>query len=57
VDLVIFNQILLSLFDISNTFQYSILLCLYRLPHVRFNVSRKTRLNRQINLKKYGLKN
>jgi len=34
-----FNQILLSLFDASNTFHYRILVCLHRLTHVHFNVS------------------
>jgi len=34
-----FNQILLSLFDVSNTFHYSILVCLHSLTHVHFNVS------------------
>jgi len=28
-----FNQILLSLFDVSNTFHYSILVCLHCLTH------------------------
>jgi len=34
----LFNPILLSLFDISNTFHYSILVWLYHLTHVRFSV-------------------
>jgi len=34
-----FNQILLSLVDILNTFYYSILACLHPLTYVRFGVS------------------
>jgi len=34
-----FNQILLSLFNVSNTFYYNILIFLHRLAHVRFNIS------------------
>jgi len=51
-----FNQILLRLFNVSNTFHYSILVCLHRLTHVRFNVSWETCLKYQINLRKSGLK-
>jgi len=51
------NQLILSLFDVSNTFHYSILVCLYRLTHFCFNVSGKTHLKGQINLKKIDLKN
>jgi len=34
-----FNQILFSLFDVSNTFHYSILVCLHHLTHFHLNVS------------------
>jgi len=34
-----FNKILLSLFDVSNTFHYIIVVCLHCLTHVHFNVS------------------
>jgi len=51
MDLVFFNQFLLSLFDVSNIFYYNILVCLHCLTHVRFNVNREMRLKRQINSK------
>jgi len=34
-----FNKNLLNLFDISNTFQYNILVCLHRMTHFRINVT------------------
>jgi len=34
-----FNQILLNLFDVLNTFHASISVGLYRLTHIRFNLS------------------
>jgi len=40
-----FNQILSSLFDVSNTFYDSILVCLHLLTHVCFNISWETRRN------------
>ena len=47
-----FNQNLLRLFDILNTFQYNILICLRYLTHFRFNVSWETHFKHQTNLKK-----
>jgi len=47
-----FNQILLSLFDILNTFYYSILVFLHDLTRVNLNINLETRLKCQINLKK-----
>jgi len=48
VNLVLLTKFYASLFDVSNTFYYSILVCLHRLTHVRFNVSWKTCYKRQI---------
>jgi len=52
----IFNQILLSLFDISNTFHYSVLVCLHHLTYFLFNVIWETHMKHQINLQQFGLK-
>jgi len=52
----LFNQILLSLFDVLKTFYHSILGYLFRLTHFRFNINRETHLKCQINLQKIDLK-
>jgi len=51
-----FNQILLSLFDVPNTFYYNILVCLHRLTRVRFKCWLKNAFEMSNKLKKNWFK-